>query len=162
MLNKLLLRQISALLLCAGVSIASQAAPPRFIGYTGKPWATDYGVLSGECNTKEAPRQTGAMAMLELDEASLANLPPALNTLNLGTTDALCFGHTLELVPAGQFVRWISPSSGAGIYVAPYAKSDSCRTYLGVVAQNGQKTKFRGEACTKAPGVWKTQPQPQP
>jgi hypothetical protein len=162
MFNKLSLRHFTALLLCAGVSVASQAAPPRFIGYTGKPWVNDYGVLSGECNTKETQKQTGTMAVLEADEVVQMNLPPAINSLTLSTTDALCFGHTLELVPAGQFVRWISPNSGVGIYVAPYAKSESCRTYLGVVVQNGQKTKFRGEACTKMQGVWKVQPPSQP
>lgn len=161
MFNKLSFHHFAILLFCVGLPLTSLAVQPRFIGYTGKSWAADYGVLTGECNTKEAQKTSGSTAVLELDEASLAAMPLALSTLNLSATDAFCFGHTLELVPAGQFVRWISPSTGAGIYVSPHAKSETCRTYIGVVAQNGQKTKFRGEACTSTPGIWKTQPQPQ-
>ena len=51
----------------------------------------------------------------------------------------------MELVPSGQAVRWLNPVSGVGVYLSPGAKTDTCRTYLGVTIVNGEKKKFRGE-----------------
>ncbi|MCQ8897179.1 hypothetical protein NQT62_12115 [Limnobacter humi] len=155
-------RSLSLLLGFALACGAGIAAARNFIGYTGKGWVSDYGVLKGECNVpaligpnkKPLPAQ---MAMVDVDAAFDAVLPNGKND-TARQLDAQCFGHTLELVPTGQAVRWVNPLSGNGVYLSPGAKSDTCRTYLGVLASSGQKSKFRGEACSTAPGVWKIQP----
>lgn len=128
-----------------------QAHAQNFIGYTGKRWGSDYGVLQGECNVRQV-LFTHKKESLPLDIARL-ELDEATHPL-----DSLCFGLTLELVPAGQFVRWVNPHTGAGFYFSAGSKSEACRTYLGVIAIHGQKTKFRGEACSTTPGVWRTPP----
>ena len=60
-------------------------------------------------------------------------------------------------VPSGQAVRWLNPVNGVGVYLSPGAKSDTCRTYLGVTIVNGEKTKFRGEVCSPSKGTWQIQ-----
>lgn len=135
----------------------------NFIGYTGKRWVSDYGVLHGECNVKELSKtlkkgsSVSETAQLEIDQTAIALLA-GTRSESANQLDSACFGHTLELVPSGQAVRWLNTSSGVGVYLSPGAKSDTCRTYLGVVAVSGQKTKFRGEACSPSPGVWRLQP----
>ncbi|HEY1058954.1 MAG TPA: hypothetical protein VGE55_09520 [Limnobacter sp.] len=155
-------RCLSLLLGLALASATGIALARNFIGYTGKGWVSDYGVLKGECtvqaligpNKKPLPAQ---MAVVEQDPAFDTLLPSGKNDV-ARQLDAQCFGHTLELVPTGQAVRWVNPLTGNGVYLSPGAKSDTCRSYLGVLASSGQKSKFRGEACSPSPGVWKIQP----
>ncbi|WP_370263446.1 RT0821/Lpp0805 family surface protein [Limnobacter sp.] len=152
---------------CAlGIGAASLAMPAHarpFIGYTGKTWADDHGVLRGQCNASNpvdaSSVQPGLqnMATVELTPAFLAIFEGKADSATSHALDALCFGHTLELVPSGQAVRWRNPASGAGVYLAPGAKTDTCRTYLGVIVSNGEKNKFRGEACSEQAGQWRIQ-----
>ncbi|HEX4844285.1 MAG TPA: hypothetical protein VFV57_11485 [Limnobacter sp.] len=134
-----------------------------FIGYTGKSWSNDYGVLRGQCDTQAVQLEglnggiVNGMAKVEVTPTFVALFPNVTDAPQAHQIDAHCFGHTLELVPAGQAVRWRNPASGAGVYLSPGAKSDTCRSYLGVTFTNGEKKKFRGEACADQAGQWRIQ-----
>jgi len=134
----------------------------NFIGYTGKGWNNDFGVLRGQCEAKqvhEAALQGTATVQMAYVESSdsFKSIFPESELVDAVAVDSHCFGHTMELVPSGQAVRWLNPVNGVGVYLSPGAKSDSCRTYLGVTIVNGEKKKFRGEVCSPNKGTWKVQ-----
>jgi hypothetical protein len=141
-------------------TLCHAALAQQFIGYTGKPWANDFGVLRGQCQVQDIQASalkgefTGAMAQVEPGDLFTA-IFPASDLVDAFTIDSHCFGHTLELVPSGQAVRWLNPASGIGVYLSPGQKSDSCRSFLGVTVFNGEKRKFRGEACSPSKGMWR-------
>jgi hypothetical protein len=134
----------------------------NFIGYTGKGWNSDFGVLRGQCEARlvqiEALKGTlpDHMAYVETTEAFKAIFPES-QLVDAYAVDSHCFGHTMELVPSGQAVRWLNPVNGVGVYLSPGAKTDTCRTYLGVTIVNGEKKKFRGEVCSPSKGLWQVQ-----
>lgn len=134
----------------------------NFIGYTGKGWNSDFGVLRGQCEAKlvqiEALKGTlpDHMAFVETTP-SFKTIFPESQLVDAYAVDSHCFGHTMELVPSGQAVRWLNPVSGVGVYLSPGAKTDTCRTYLGVTIVNGEKKKFRGEVCSPSKGLWQVQ-----
>lgn len=152
---------------CLSVLFAAsplQANPARtFIGYTGKGWASDFGVLKGQCDAKLVQAEalkgqiTGQMAHVE-GQDSFRKLFPANQMVDAYAVDSHCFGHTMELVPSGQAVRWLNPVTGVGVYLSPGARSDSCRSFLGMTIVNGEKKKFRGDVCSPSKGVWQLQP----
>lgn len=153
---------LGTLLLTAGLGVATDALARSYVGYTGKPWVNDYGVLFGECKAAQIAQllKAGAFDQMALvdNDVNWQALLPSGTTEPARRIDSHCFAHTLELVPSGQAVRWLNPVSGNGLYIYPGPKSDTCRSYLGVLAVNGQKNKFRGEACVISPGVWRIQP----
>lgn len=134
----------------------------NFIGYTGKGWNSDFGVLRGQCDAKLVQSEalkgtlTEQMAYVESTDA-FKIIFPETQLVDAFAVDSHCFGHTMELVPSGQAVRWLNPVNGVGVYLSPGAKSDTCRTYLGVTIVNGEKTKFRGEVCSPSKGAWQIQ-----
>ena len=141
---------------------AHEANSKSFIGYTGKGWNSDFGVLRGQCDTRlvQAEALKGniieQMAYVEVTEAFKIIFPES-QAIESFAVDSYCFGHTMELVPSGQAVRWLNPANGVGVYLSPGAKSDTCRTYLGVTVVNGEKKKFRGEVCSPSKGAWRVQ-----
>ncbi len=153
-------RVVFYMLALALTAVCQTAFAQQFIGYTGKPWANDFGVLRGQCQVQDI--QAGAlkgefevsMAQVEPGELFTAIFPSS-SLIDAFTIDSHCFGHTLELVPSGQPVRWLNPASGIGVYLSPGQKSDTCRSFLGVTIFNGEKRKFRGEACSPTKGVWR-------
>ncbi|HEX4918679.1 MAG TPA: hypothetical protein VFV43_12335 [Limnobacter sp.] len=132
-----------------------------FIGYTGKTWSNDYGVLRGQCDAQAVHAETLAsgmvtgMAKVEITPTFQALFAAPSDSSLANQIDSYCFGHTLELVPSGQAVRWRNPANGIGVYLSPGAKTDTCRSYLGVIFNNGEKRKFRGEACAQQAGQWR-------
>jgi len=155
-------KAVFCLLAIAAAFFGSSANAKNFIGYTGKGWNNDFGVLRGQCDAKQVQAEslrgslTEQMAYVESGEA-FKSIFPETALVDAFAVDSHCFGHTMELVPSGQAVRWINPANGIGVYLSPGAKSDTCRTYLGVTIVNGEKTKFRGEVCSPSKGLWRVQ-----
>lgn len=150
-------------MLALTMALPFQAAHAKnFIGYTGKGWNNDFGVLRGQCEARLVQSEalkgtlTEQMAYVESNDAFKVIFTET-QLVDAFAVDSHCFGHTLELVPSGQAVRWLNPVNGVGVYLSPGAKSDTCRTYLGVTIVNGEKTKFRGEACSPSKGAWQIQ-----
>jgi hypothetical protein len=150
------------LLMLLAVFPLDVANAKNFIGYTGKGWNGDFGVLRGQCDAKLVQSEalkgtlTEQMAYVESGDA-FKSIFAETQLVDAFAVDSHCFGHTMELVPSGQAVRWLNPVNGVGVYLSPGAKSDTCRTFLGVTITKGEKTKFRGEACSPNEGVWQIQ-----
>lgn len=156
------LKSVLCLLALASLMTGQAANAKNFIGYTGKSWESDYGVLRGHCDSRliQAEISNGnigdQMAYVEAD-GIFKSIFPDTELIDSFSIDSHCFGHTMELVPSGQAVRWQNPANGINVYVSPGAKSDTCRTYLGVTVLNGEKRKFRGEMCSPSKGLWRIQ-----
>lgn len=159
---KVRLNTVLCLLALLNALAVQPAHAKNFIGYTGKGWNNDFGVLRGQCDAKgvqsEALKGTllEQMAHVQSDPAFQSIFPQSV-LLDALAVDSHCFGHTMELVPSGQAVRWLNPVNGVGVYLSPGAKSDTCRTFLGVTIINGEKKKFRGEVCSPNKGAWQIQ-----
>ena len=143
-----------------GLSFGSKNG--NFVGYTGKNWDNDFGVLSGECNVQailalaQNPGTENAVAKIMV-ETTYRNIFPNTAEALEQTIDSNCFGHTLELVPTGKSVHWKNPETGFDVYITPGGKSDTCRTYTGITIMNGKKNRIKGEACSIRKGVWQFQ-----
>ncbi len=160
---KVRLNTVLCLLALLSALSAQSANARNFIGYTGKGWNSDFGVLRGQCDAKGV--QGEALKGTLVEQMALVQSGPAFQSIFPQSTlvdalavDSHCFGHTMELVPSGQAVRWLNPVNGVGVYLSPGAKSDTCRTFLGVTIVNGEKKKFRGEVCSPSKGSWQIQP----
>jgi hypothetical protein len=155
-------RLVLCLLVILGATHGQAAFSRNFVGYTGKTWASDFGVLKGQCDSRTVQGEslkgllTDQMAYVAGEDA-FRKIFPSTQLVDAFAVDSHCFGHTMELVPSGQAVRWLNPVSGVGVYLSPGAKSDSCRTFLGMTLINGEKKKFRGEVCSPNKGVWQIQ-----
>lgn len=152
------LQTIAVMTACFLTTQVAQAA--NYIGYTGKSWSNDYGVLAGNCQTEAfgetAPDNKSAdMAAYLLVEPNFQKTFPESPAQANQQVDSLCFGHTLELVPTGKSVHWKNPSTGSDVFLTPGKQSDNCRTFNGVKVSDGKKQKFSGVACSDQPGQWK-------
>src|SRR5713226_8405530 len=72
---------------------------PNYVGYTGKKWEKDYGVIEGHCNSA----QIGAV----LGGAVGANIGKQLDE-----SDRACMGHALELAGENKTVVWTNQATG--------------------------------------------------
>ncbi|TMI38126.1 MAG: hypothetical protein E6H41_08640, partial [Betaproteobacteria bacterium] len=83
---------LAALLGFVSMPPAALADPSFYLGYTGKKWTKDYGVIAGTCDAAAvsksvAAKQEGAVAMM-----SGTKIRPQLDDADRG-----CWGHALEL-----------------------------------------------------------------
>src|SRR5437762_7317983 len=94
---------------------------PNYVGYTGKQWAKDYGVLEGKCNTAAVGAVLGGAVggVVGSQVVKGENRPVAivLGTVlgavigskigaEVDNSDRGCFGHALELGAEQKTVSW--------------------------------------------------------
>jgi surface antigen len=145
---------------------------PHYVGYTGKEWQRDYGIVEGHCNRDDIGAVLGAVAGGVIgskvgDESSrpVAILVGAVLGAAIGheigrdldERDRACVGHALELVKDGQSVRWTNEITHVNYLLTPRAPSRSdgtCRQYeIKTTAGSAVRTAI-GKACRKADGTW--------
>ncbi|WP_329670129.1 hypothetical protein [Limnobacter sp.] len=150
---------MSLLMLTATFAGPVQAA--IYVGYTGKQWANDYGVVTGTCQADQLVKATEANTAADPLTATLKIGPPMNRLLGEKSPqsadlpiDSACFGHALELVPAGQRIHWVNPISGSIVHLILGNTSDTCRMFSGVTITTHEKKTFRGLACSREHGVW--------
>lgn len=148
-------------LLMLTATFAGQAHAATYVGYTGKQWANDYGVVTGTCQADQLAKASDALSAPDPLTAILKITPPLSKLLNEkaplpadAPIDAACFGHALELVPAGQRIHWVNPVSGATVHLILGNTSDTCRMFSGVTITSHDKKTFRGLACSHEHGIW--------
>ena len=174
-------------LLVAAWSVAALADPPRhapahgwrqkhdayYIGYTGKHWDHDYGILAGHCNREAVATVLGGVIggvigskVGDRDNRSVAIIIGAAagaligNKIGreLGDAERSCFGHALEVGKPGQTVTWANEETGVQYEMVPGATSDeygdTCREYTLRAIADDRKSVRQGTACETEPGVW--------
>lgn len=146
---------------------------PHYVGYTGRQWERDYGVLEGNCNRKEIGTVVGAVVGgaigSQVGDGSGRTVAIIVGSV-LGAAigreigrefddrDRACFGHALELAPEGQSVRWLNEKTGVTYVLAPHGQAQSggtCRTYKLTASREGKSKTSDGRACRSEDGTWK-------
>jgi surface antigen len=147
---------------------------PNYVGYTGRTWERDYGILDGTCNRKEIGTVVGAVVGgaigSQVGDGSGRTVAIILGSVigaaigreigrDLDNGDRACIGHALELAKDGQRVRWANEKTGVTYVVSPLAASkagDSCRPYKLTATYKGKSNTSDGKACRSGDGEWKS------
>jgi surface antigen len=148
---------------------------PNYVGYTGRTWERDYGVLEGTCHRKEIGTVLGAVVGgaigSQVGDGSGRTVAIILGSVigaaigreigrDLDEGDRACVGHALELGQAGQRVRWVNETTGVTYVIAPQAASrqgDPCRSYKLTMTREGKSKTTDGKACRVKDGTWQMQ-----
>jgi surface antigen len=144
---------------------------PTYVGYTGKTWPQDYGVISGRCHTDVILGMAGAAVggvigsqvgdgtgrtVAIIAGAALGAIVGTSIGRQLDKGDEACIGHALELAPAGQAVRWTSTSTSTSYTLVPMKDvGTDCREFKLEAGANGKRTLGKKVACRTGDGVWK-------
>lgn len=167
------------ILLGLGMAASAFGKPPpwapahgyraKYAGYSGHGWDRDYGVLGGRCNTDEILAAAGAVAggvianRTAPDNRTVATILGAVIGGVIGNEigdriderDRACIGHSLELVPAGQSVRWENSASGLSYQLRPVRDlANGCREFelTAGKGKHARPAKLRG--CARSTGSW--------
>jgi surface antigen len=146
---------------------------PAYVGYTGREWERDYGIVEGRCNRDDIGTVIGAVvgSVIGSKVADGSNRAVAIvigSVLggvvgreigrDLDDRDRACVGHSLELVKLGQKVRWTNEQTHVGYVLTPLAavKGDpaGCRRYTLQTAFDGRSRTSDGRACRTGDGTW--------
>lgn len=142
-----------------------------YVGYSGREWSRDYGVLGGRCNTDEVLTVIGAVAggvignrTASAENRAIATLAGAIIGGVIGNRvgdaiddrDRACIGHSLELVGSGRYVEWQNVTTGVWYQVRPLRDIDRrCREFeLQSRPSKGKARKDRLRACRDDDGRW--------
>jgi surface antigen len=146
---------------------------PYYVGYTGREWERDYGVLEGNCDRKEIGTVLGAVVGgaigSQVGDGSGRTVAIIVGSVlgaavgreigrDLDDTDRACFGHALELAKEGQRVRWSNEQTGVSYVIAPLGAGKSgvsCRSYQLIASREGKSQTTDGRACRSSSGTWK-------
>lgn len=144
---------------------------PYYVGYTGRQWERDYGILEGKCNREAIGTVLGAIAggaigsrVGEGSDRKVAIIVGSVLGAVIGRQigrdmderDRACVGHALELAKAGQAVRWTNEVSGVSYLLTPAQgqQKDNCRSYKLQISSGGKKHTQDGRACRAGDGEW--------
>jgi surface antigen len=146
---------------------------PNYVGYTGKKWEKDYGVVQGRCNSAQVGAVLGgaAGAVIGAKTSDRENRPVAVI---LGTTigaiigakigqsidegDRGCMGHALELAGEKKTVVWTNKATGVTYRLTPTRDfkqgSEACREFTTALRKGETKDSVKGVACRGGNGEW--------
>jgi surface antigen len=145
---------------------------PNYVGYTGKKWERDYGVVEGRCNTAAVGAVLGGVTGAVIgSRASEQDRPVAII---LGTTigavigakigeeidqnDRACMGHALELAAEKRTVVWTNAATGVTYRLTPTrnlgTRQQPCREFKTVLASAKKRDAVSGVACRRGNGEW--------
>jgi surface antigen len=184
---KVSIRAVMALLALCLVAMPSPAQPPdhakahgwrkkndpNYVGYTGKKWHRDYGVVAGRCNSAQVGAVLGgaAGAVIGAKVGGREDRPVAII---LGTTigavigakigqtiddgDRGCMGHALELAGEKKNVVWTNKTTGVTYRMTPTRNfkqgNEACREFTTAVSTGKKRDSVKGVACRSGEGEW--------
>jgi surface antigen len=141
---------------------------PYYLGYTGRKWEQDYGILAGKCHREAVGAVLGGVVggaigsqvgkgdgnkVAIIVGTALGAILGAKVGREMDRADAACLGHALELAKDGQRVSW-SDDAGTAYRLKPlkgYSENGlPCRSFE---LSMGGKTSRRN-ACQTEPGTW--------
>jgi surface antigen len=147
---------------------------PSYVGYHGRRWPDDYGVLHGSCNRAQVGAvlggAVGGVAGSTIGKGETRAVAIVLGTVvgavvgyevgrQMDERDRACFGHSLELTKTEQTVRWTNPQAGIAYTLTPLRIVEiggrPCRDYTLVTTYAGRDRSTSGRACRADDGVWR-------
>ena len=145
---------------------------PNYVGYTGRKWEKDYGVIDGQCDaTAVGAVVGGAIGGVVGSRASKENRPVAIlvGTVigaaigakigrQIDETDRACMGHALELAGENKSVRWKNNATGVTYQLTPTRnvgdRKSPCREFTTEMSVGSRKDSVSGVACRRGAGDW--------
>jgi surface antigen len=145
---------------------------PAYVGYTGREWPRDYGIVEGSCNRKEIGTVLGAVVGgaigSQIGEGSGRTVAIVVGSVlgavigreigrDLDDGDRACIGHSLELAKPGQSVRWVNDATKVTYMLTPIAARDvksGCRKFKLNATHAGKSQSREGLACRSGEGEW--------
>lgn len=147
---------------------------PYYVGYSGKKWNKDYGIISGECNWQAIGTvlggvvggAVGASVGKDGNKTVAIIIGSVLGAVignqvgkSIDDNDRGCIGHSLELAHDRQTVRWVNPDNGINYRVTPLSSftknGRKCRDYMLYMSGNDIDDSRQERACLMSDGVWK-------
>ena len=147
---------------------------PNYVGYTGKKWEKDYGILEGTCNRGAIGAVVGGVVggavgstVGKGDGKTVAIILGTVIGAAIGAkigndideADRACFGHALELAGDNRRVAWTNEETGVRYQLTPLAGFKEggrvCREYVTRVTYKKKMTEERGVACRSDSGDWR-------
>lgn len=146
---------------------------PAYVGYTGKKWEKDYGVLEGRCNTAAVGAviggvvggAVGSRVSSRQDRPIAIVLGTAIGAVvghsigrQLEESDRACMGHALELAGEKKTVAWTNPATGVTYRLTPAGSFTNggarCRRFTAQLASGKKTDRLKGAACRQGDGEW--------
>jgi surface antigen len=146
---------------------------PNYVGYTGKKWDRDYGVVEGRCNTKAVGAVVGGVVggaigsrVGDRDDRPVAILLGTVIGAVVGAkigqeidnSDRACMGHALELAGEKKTVVWRNEATGVNYRLTPTRnlgdERNPCREFTTVVSSGKKKETVKSVACRRGNGDW--------
>ena len=145
---------------------------PYYVGYTGRQWERDYGIVDGHCNREAIGTVLGGVVggvvgsqVADGDDRAVAIvLGTVIGALigrqigrNMDERDRACVGHALELAKDGQSVRWLNDTTGVTYVLTPSGggqAAGSCRNFELQISRAGKTEVQPSRACRTGDGTW--------
>jgi surface antigen len=150
---------------------------PHYVGYTGRKWSDDYGILAGRCNREAVGAVLGGAVggavgdavgsqVARRSDRPIAILVGAVAGAVLGAhlgremdrADHACVAHALELAGPNRRVEWRSADGRTSYLLTPLAgfKQDdrACREFNLQATRDRRRENGQGKACQMADGTW--------
>ena len=129
---------------------------PNYVGYTGKKWDQDYGVLEGKCNTAQVGAVLGGVVggavgsqVVKGDNRPVAIVVGTVLGAVIGSKigaeidngDRGCMGHAFELAAEQKTVVWTNGKTGVTYRLTPTRNfgdvKNPCREFNAVAMAGG-------------------------
>jgi surface antigen len=146
---------------------------PNYVGYTGKKWEKDYGVIEGHCNTQQIGAVLGGAVggVIGSRVGEKENRPVAIvvGTVlgavigakigkQIDESDRACMGHALELAGENKTVVWTNQATGVSYRLTPTRnvgdRRQPCREFTTLVKDGRRQDTVQGVACRRGQGEW--------
>jgi surface antigen len=146
---------------------------PYYVGYTGRKWDRDYGIVSGRCNREAVGAVlggvTGGAIGSQVGKGSGRDIAILVGTVagaiigaqigrDMDQTDRACMGHALELAAANKRVSWTGADRNTTYLLTPHdgfrQNGRQCREFTLTTTSGGRQHDGRGKACQTADGTW--------
>ena len=144
---------------------------PFYVGYAGRQWSDDYGVISGSCHTDKVLAVIGAAAGGAIANRAASQENRVIATIigaiaggvvgdvigkKIDESDRACVGQALELARVGQRVRWTNPATGLTYTVRPRRDlADGCRQFELATSGGGKSGPVSLTGCVGRDGEWR-------
>ena len=145
---------------------------PNYVGYTGKKWDNDYGVLEGSCDAAKVGTVLGGVVGGVVGSQVAKDSPNRPVAIVVGTVigavignkigkdidsgDRGCMGHALELAGEQKSVRWTNPQTGVNFVLTPTKnfgdQRNPCREFTTVATGGGEERESHGKGKGKGKG----------
>jgi surface antigen len=145
---------------------------PDYVGYTGKKWAKDYGVIEGKCNTAAVGAVLGGTvggvigSRADKEDRPVAIVVGTAIGAVIGAkigqaideADRGCMGHALELASEKKTVVWTNAKTGVTYRLTPTRnyqdEARPCRDFTTVLSKGTSRQTVKGVACRRPNGDW--------